>query len=260
MLLALLMTLLAGGATTIGALIGITGRSGSDRVLTAGLGFSSGVMLYVSFVELLPQGARVLAGGGGATRASTAWAVLAFFGGIAAIALLDRLVPADMNPHEMPGAEGAHPERARLLRTGLVTALALAIHNVPEGMATFVSALQSPDIAIPVVIAIAMHNIPEGIAVALPVVRATGSRRRAFWLATLSGLAEPAGAVIGVLLLGSALQGPGMGAVLAAVAGVMVFVSLDELLPAAEEHGEHHVAIHSLVAGMALMALTLLIL
>lgn len=278
MLVAFLLTLVAGGATSIGAALGVLGRGTSARMLAGGLGLSAGVMLYVSFVELLPEGAAVLSARADhvATGRGTALAVSAFFAGIALIALLDRLVPEPVNPHEFSGrvdqadvgdeprgaAEAAADRalRARLLRTGAVTAVALALHNVPEGFATFVAALQAPEIAIPVVAAIALHNIPEGLAVAVPVRRATGSRAKAFWLATMTGLAEPAGAVLGFLLLAPLLEGPAMGAVLAGVAGVMVFVSLDELLPAAEETGEHHTVIYSLVAGMALMALTLIVL
>lgn len=281
-LVALLLTVVAGGATSIGAALGVMGRGTSARTLAGGLGLSAGVMLYVSFVELLPEGAAVLSGagagsGGGATTArGTALSVAAFFGGIALIALLDRLVPEPVNPHEFSGRvdhSDVHDEhrdraglaadaalRARLLRTGTVMAVVLALHNVPEGFATFVAALQAPEIAIPVVVAIALHNIPEGLAVAVPVHRATGSRAKAFWLATMTGLAEPAGAVLGYLLLAPLLEGPAMGAVLAGVAGVMVFVSLDELLPAAEETGEHHTVIYSLIAGMALMAATLVVL
>lgn len=277
MLTAFLLTLLAGGATSIGAALGVLGRGTGPKTLAGGLGLSAGVMLYISFVELLPEGAAVLSAGETATGRGTALAVGAFFGGILVIAVLDRLVPEPVNPHEFAGrmdlehdvgqevrtAEEQAVDRAlkaRLMRTGMVTAVALALHNVPEGMAAFVAALQAPEIAIPVVAAIALHNIPEGIAVAVPVRRATGSRAKGFWLATMSGLAEPAGALIGIALLGPWLTGPGMGAILAAVAGVMVFVSLDELLPAAEETGEHHVVIYSLIAGMAVMAVTLLVL
>lgn len=272
MLLAFLLTLLAGGATSIGAAIAVLGPGTGPRFLAGGLGLSAGVMLYVSFVELLPEGAAVLSGGE-TTPHGTAIAVGCFFLGIAVIMLLDRLVPDAVSPHEFSGRiDAAHDTRdaearaadtalrARLLRTGTVTAIALALHNVPEGFATFVAALQSPEIAIPVVAAIALHNIPEGLAVAVPVRRATGSRKTAFWLATMTGLAEPVGAVVGFALLAPLLSGAAMGGVLAAVAGVMVFVSLDELLPAAEETGEHHAAIYSLVAGMALMAATLLVL
>lgn len=276
MLVALLATLVAGAATSIGAALGVLGRGTSPKLLAGGLGLSAGVMLYVSFVELLPEGTRILSGGGMPTSRGTALAVLAFFLGIAVIAVIDRLVPAAVSPHEFSGrmdgtgglAEVRAPEqraadqalRARLLRTGTVTAIALALHNVPEGFATFVAALQSPEIAIPVVAAITLHNIPEGLAVAVPIRRATGSRAKAFWLATMTGLAEPVGAVIGYLLLAPLLGGEAMGAILAGVAGVMVFVSLDELLPAAEETGEHHTVIYSLIAGMAVMALTLLVL
>lgn len=277
-LLAFFLTLVAGGSTSIGAALGVMGRGTGPKTLAAGLGLSAGVMLYVSFVELLPEGALVLSGdAAGTTGRGTAWAVGAFFFGIALIGVLDRLVPQPVNPHEFagrmedtrgPGGDHRDPLeaaadkalKARLLRTGTVTAIALALHNVPEGFATFVAALQSPQVAIPVVAAIALHNIPEGLAVAVPVRRATGSRSKAFWLATMTGLAEPAGAILGYLLLAPLLTGPGMGAVLAGVAGVMVFVSLDELLPAAEETGEHHVVIYSLIAGMAVMAVTLLVL
>ncbi|MFE7606635.1 zinc transporter ZupT [Brachybacterium paraconglomeratum] len=276
MLVAFLLTLVAGGATSIGAALGVLGRGTGPRFLAGGLGLSAGVMLYVSFVELLPEGARVLSGGASPTGRGTALATLSFFVGIALIAVLDRLVPRAVSPHEFAGRmDGSHgrsevrePDeqledralRARLLRTGAITAAALALHNVPEGFATFVAALQAPEVAIPVVAAIALHNIPEGLAVAVPVRRATGSRSKAFWLATMTGLAEPVGAVIGYLLLAPVLTGDAMGAILAGVAGVMVFVSLDELLPAAEETGEHHTVIYSLIAGMAVMAVTLLVL
>lgn len=276
MLVAFLLTLVAGGATSIGAALGVLGRGTGPRFLAGGLGLSAGVMLYVSFVELLPEGARVLSGGAAPTGRGTALATLSFFLGIALIAVLDRLVPRAVSPHEFAGRmDGSHgrdevrePDeqledralRARLLRTGAITAAALALHNVPEGFATFVAALQAPEVAIPVVAAIALHNIPEGLAVAVPVRRATGSRSKAFWLATMTGLAEPVGAVIGYLLLAPVLTGDAMGAILAGVAGVMVFVSLDELLPAAEETGEHHTVIYSLIAGMAVMAVTLLVL
>lgn len=276
MLVAFLLTLLAGGATSIGAALGVLGRGTGPGMLAGGLGLSAGVMLYVSFMELMPQGAQVLSGGGAVTARGGAAAALSFFVGIALIAVLDRLVPEAVSPHEFAGRmSGSHGHaelrgpaqqaadralRARLLRTGAVTAAALALHNVPEGFATFVAALQAPEIAIPVVAAIALHNIPEGLAVAVPVRRATGSRAKAFWLASMTGLAEPLGAVIGYLLLAPMLSGDAMGAILAGVAGVMVFVSLDELLPAAEETGEHHTVIYSLIAGMAVMALTLIVL
>ncbi|MCS6711125.1 zinc transporter ZupT [Brachybacterium sp. EF45031] len=267
---AFLLTFLAGAAACVGAGLGLLGREDDDRALAGGLALSAGVMLYVSFVELLPQAAAML-DGGTASASTSVRTALAFFFGIAVIMVLDRLVPQAVNPHERPDsgmatgdAAGASSResarRSRLLRTGLVTAAVLALHNVPEGFATFMTALQAPEVAIPVAAAIALHNIPEGIAVAVPVHRATGSRRRAFILATFSGLAEPVGALLGYALLAPFLTDAVLGSLLAAVAGVMVFVSLDELLPAAVQTGRHHVAVYSLVAGMAVMAVSLLVL
>lgn len=149
-------------------------------------------------------------------------------------------------------------KKKRLGRIGLFTAMAIAIHNFPEGLATFTAALNDPALGVAIAIAIAIHNIPEGIAVSVPVYYATGSRKKAFWLSFSSGLAEPVGAIVGFLLLMPFLNATVMGLLFGMVAGIMVFISLDELLPAAEEYGEHHLAIYGLVAGMALMAVSLL--
>ena len=256
-LVAFALSLLAGLATGVGGVLGVLGVLGggmSRRFLAASLGFAAGVMACVSILELLPQSAADLAAAGASPWLALLAAVL---GGVAVIAF--SAAARFRSRTELP-ASGDARQRALLLRTGLVTAVAITAHNFPEGFATFLTALHDPAVALPVVAAIALHNIPEGIAVAVPVRRATGSRAKGFWLATMGGLAEPAGALIGIALLGPWLTGPGMGAVLAAVAGVMVFVSLDELLPAAEETGEHHVVIYSLIAGMAVMAVTLLVL
>lgn len=190
-----------------------------------------------------------------------------FFGGIILILLIDRLIPHYENPHEMHRMEEMDLKEERkieikpqLLRVGVVTALVLAIHNFPEGMVTFLAALKDINIAIPIAFAIAIHNIPEGISVSVPVYYATGNRKRAFWLSFLSGLAEPVGAVIGYLILAPFLNDHVSGVIFGMIAGIMVFISLDELLPAAEEYGKHHHAIYGLVAGMAVMALSLLML
>jgi len=139
-----------------------------------------------------------------------------------------------------------------------MVALTIGIHNFPEGIATFTSALESLDIAIPITVAIAIHNIPEGIAVAVPIFHSTGSRRKAFWYSFLSGLAEPLGALIAFLFLFRFWTPALNSIVLAVVAGIMVFISLDELLPAAEKYGKHHLAIIGVVVGMAVMACSLL--
>jgi ZIP family zinc transporter len=216
-------------------------------------------MVYVSFVELFPQAqALLLAGHSAAPKLSL---VAAFFAGIALIFLIDLLIPKSENPHEVHLVEEMHRSSpGRLKQTGILMALAIGIHNFPEGVATFTSAYLSPDIAIPVAVAIAIHNIPEGIAVSVPIYYATGNRKKAFWYSFLSGMAEPVGGLIGYFLLMPFMSPFALGLVLAAVAGIMVFVSVDELIPAAERYGEHHYAIFGFVGGMALMALSLLML
>lgn len=258
-LFAFALTLAAGLATGLGGLIAILGGGRSKRFLATALGFSGGVMIYISLVEILPKAANSLAREHSWEAAS--WMTAGgFFAGIALIAVIDRLVPDTLNPHELPG--DLHEERSReraLLRMGTFTAVAIAVHNFPEGFATFVSGLQSPQIAIPIAVAIAIHNVPEGIAVAAPVHHATGSKRRALAFATLAGLAEPAGALIGFALLAPFITPTLFGFVFAAVAGIMVFISFDELLPTAQRSGHHHHAVYGLVAGMAVMAVSLLL-
>lgn len=251
------LTLLAGLSTSIGAGIAVSKRHAGSAFMAAALGLSAGVMLYVSFLEILPTGLEQLTEAFGGKRAGTWAVVLAFFAGIAIIAVIDRIVPEEINPHE-PATTEEEARRKRLMKTGVFTACALAFHNFPEGFATFLAGLEDPRIAIPVAVAIAIHNIPEGIAVAVPLREATGSRAKAFWWATVSGLAEPVGAAVGFVLLLPLMGSATMGFSFAAIAGIMVFISLDELLPTAEETGEHHHAIYGLIAGMAVMALSLL--
>lgn len=248
MLFALALTLLAGLSTSIGAAIAVGHRDPGPKFMAGALGLSAGVMLYVSFVEILPQGVDKLITTFDSERTGTWLGVGAFFLGIAIIAVIDRLVPEEINPHE-PGTTLDDARRARLMKTGVFTAAALAFHNFPEGFATFLAGLEDASIALPVAFAIAIHNIPEGIAVAVPLRRAMGSRRKAFTWATLSGLAEPVGAVVGYLLLLPVLGDTTMGVAFGVIAGIMVFISLDELLPTAEETGEHHYAIYGLIAG-----------
>ena len=145
-----------------------------------------------------------------------------------------------------------------LLRTGVFTAIAITIHNFPEGLATFVSALNDVSLAIPITIAIAIHNIPEGISVSVPIYYATGDKKKAFLYSFLSGMSEPLGAIIGYTLLRNIINDITLGILLSSVAGIMVFISLDELLPTARKYGEHHISIYGLIAGMAVMAISLI--
>lgn len=256
LLMAFLLTAIAGLSTGIGSLIAFVTKSDNKKFLSVSLGFSAGVMIYVSFVEIFPKAQEFLTHQLGERGGS--WATVAsFFGGILLIALIDKLIPSEENPHEIKSLTDDNPKR--LMRMGLMTALAIAIHNLPEGLATFVSALQDPQLAIPIVVAIAIHNIPEGMAVSVPIYQATGSKKRAFAYSFLSGLAEPIGALVGWFLLMPVMNDMVYGMIFASVAGIMVFISLDELLPAAHEYGEHHLSIYGLIAGMVVMALSLLL-
>jgi zinc transporter, ZIP family len=266
LLLAFGLTLFAGLSTGIGSVVAFFSSTDNHRFLSGALGFSAGVMLYVSMVEIFGKARDSLAESIGETGALQL-ATLAFFGGIALIALIDRFIPTLQNPHEMQDvAELEHAvdeelkKRQSLLRMGLFSALAIGLHNFPEGLATFIATLEDPTLGISIAIAIAIHNIPEGIAVSVPIYHATGSRKKALRLSFLSGLAEPVGAVLGYLILRPFMNDLVFGVLFAAVAGIMVFISLDELLPTAERYGEHHITIYGLVAGMVVMAVSIVML
>lgn len=263
MMTAFLLTLFAGLATGAGSAIALVANKTDARLLASALGFSAGVMIYVSFLEMLPQSGALLGAAFGSKTAE--WLMAAsFFGGILIAGLIDMLVPEVENPHELRGVEcmtaAGGPAERQLMRMGVFTAAAIAVHNFPEGLAVFVSGLQDLRLGLPIAAAVAIHNVPEGIAVAVPVYYATGSRRKAFFYSFLSGLSEPLGAVLGFFALRPFMGPVVFGALLAAVAGIMVFISLDELLPGAHRAGAHHAAVAGLVAGMAVMALSLLLL
>ncbi|MEG1623222.1 MAG: zinc transporter ZupT [Alistipes sp.] len=260
-LLPLLLTLGAGLATGIGSTIAFFAKRTNMRLLSFSLGLSAGVMIYVSFVELLQESRTVLQAEHGA-QLGMLYMVLAFFGGILLIGIIDRLVPSVENPHEAHRIEemNKRPQHPQLMRMGVMTALAIAIHNFPEGIATFTTAVENTSLGIAIAVAVAIHNIPEGIAVSVPIFYATGDRVKAFRLSVLSGLAEPAGALLAYFLLMPFMSATLMGCVLGGVAGIMVFISLDELLPAAHKYGEAHLAIYGVVAGMAIMAVSILML
>lgn len=255
------LTLFAGLATGIGSALSLLTNRTNTKFLSVALGFSAGVMIYVSFVEIFVKAKISLISVLGEKMGT--WATVGgFFFGILIIALIDKLIPSVENPHEihtveeMDGTSESH--KANLMRMGLFTALAIGIHNFPEGLATFTAALSDPSLGIPIAVAIAIHNIPEGIAVAVPIYYATGSRMKAFKLSFLSGLSEPIGALVGYVLLYKYFNDAMFGFIFASVAGIMVYISLDELLPSAREYGEHHLSIYGLVAGMGVMALSLL--
>ena len=259
---AFMITLFAGLATGIGSLIAFLAKNTNKKFLSVSLGFSAGVMIYVSMVEIFVKAkdSLILARG---EKLGSWLTVIAFFGGMLLIAIIDKFVPSGENPHEVRSIPSEEDEEERnrrgLLRTGVFTALAIAIHNFPEGLATFVSALSDMKIAIPIAVAIAIHNIPEGISVSVPIYYATGDKKKAFMYSFLSGMAEPIGALVGYFLLRNFFNDLSFGIIFAMVAGIMVFISLDELLPAAKEYGEHHLSIYGLILGMIVMAISLLL-
>ncbi len=256
--IALLLTAFAGLATGIGSAIAFFAKQTNKRILTFSLGLSAGVMIYVSFVEIFAKAeeALILAYG---DKQGLILTVVFFFAGMLLVALIDKLVPTVENPHEIRSVESMNqePPKDNLMKMGLLTAIAIAIHNFPEGIATFIGALEDPTLGVALATAIAIHNIPEGIAVAIPIYYATGSRKKAFFYSFLSGLSEPVGAIIAYLILMPFINPTVIGCVFALIGGVMVFISLDELLPAAHKYGEHHIAIYGVVTGMMIMALSL---
>lgn len=269
------ITLFAGLSTGVGSALAFYTKQTNKKFLSGALGFSAGVMIYVSLVEIFVKARASLEGILGESQGFLV-TTLAFFGGMALIAIIDKFVPSYENPHEihdlteikdlheLESTEGyaieskMKSEKHALLRMGMFSALAIGIHNFPEGLATFIAALEDPTLGISIGIAIAIHNIPEGIAVSVPIYFATGDKKKAFKFSFLSGLSEPLGAIVGYFILMQFFNELIFGIIFAGVAGIMVYISLDELLPTAEKYGEHHIAIYGMIAGMALMAASLL--
>ncbi|EDP3947899.1 zinc transporter ZupT [Campylobacter jejuni] len=277
--IAMLLTLFAGFSTAIGSIIAFFSRKDDLRVLSLGLGFSAGVMIYISFMEILPTALKDFK-----NHYDSHWAELlglaCFFGGILISLLIDKLIPEDVNPHEPkedlselkicplpqkgqnppkfhPGEKLHQINTKALKRTGIFTALAIAIHNFPEGFATFISSLDNLTLGIAIAIAVAIHNIPEGLAVSLPIYHATGDKKKAFIYSALSGFAEPLGAFVGALILLPFIGDLTLAISFAVIAGIMIFISLDELLPAAKTYDKAHDSLYGVIAGMMIMALSL---
>ena len=259
------LTLFAGLSTAVGGAIAFFHKTGKDsgKFLSAALGFSAGVMIYISLVELMAEASGGLRKACGEFQGGI-YAVLAFLGGLLITLLIDKMVPEVENPHHVrkqaeveDAVHATSEERAKLGRAGIVFALVIGIHNFPEGLATFAGGLSGMHLGIPIAVAIALHNIPEGVAIGVPILYATGSRRKAFLYSLLSGLAEPAGALIGFLILAPFLTPAILAVVFAVISGIMVYISFDELLPMAETYGKHHIALAGVLSGMVFMGLGL---
>lgn len=267
-LFAFTLTLFAGFATSIGALLAFFSKSKNYTILSVGMGFSAGVMIYVSFIEILPKSKNSFIELYSSEITGEILTLVAFFTGIAISAVIDYLIPEDVNPHETksnsellelkPQTKSSIISDSALKRTGVFTALAIGIHNFPEGFATFAAALENPTLGIAIALAIAIHNIPEGMAVSLPIYHATGNKKSAFWYATLSGLAEPLGAIVGFFILLPFMGEATLGITFGVVAGIMIYISFDELLPAARVYGNAHTTIAGITFGMLIMAISLI--
>lgn len=261
------LSLIAGLCTGVGAALALFLKKTDTRMLTYALGASAGVMVYISFMELMPEAMKLLEAEG---QTGSKWIMLAaFFGGMAVASLIDHLVPEDENPHEILSLsdlkklnnctteECRIQLRQQVRRSAMMFAVAIGIHNFPEGMATVAAAFDDAGTAASVAIAVAIHNIPEGITVAVPLLYGTGSRRKAFCIGTLTGLAEPLGALVCMLILLPFISATLLAVLFAVVAGIMVFISFDELLPMAERWGHHHLSIYGVVTGMFIMGVVL---
>lgn len=260
-LMAFLLTLIAGLSTGIGGILAFFTSKKNTSLLALGLGFSAGVMIYISFMDILPQSQLVLSK---SLHRSGEWiALLAFFTGILITGIIDNFIPENINPHEIHFSDDktqSNVSLAKLKRTGLFTAGAIAIHNFPEGIATFMASMNNLNWGISIAAAIAIHNIPEGISVALPIYNATDSKKKAFLYSFLSGISEPIGAFIAYIFLRSLLNDITIGIIFALVAGIMIYISFDELLPMAREYSIRHTEILGLVLGMLIMAVSIIIL
>ncbi len=255
-LTAMLLTAAAGLSTTVGSLVAVFWHEPSDRYMAVTLGFSAGVMIHVSYVELLPAGINGLSEGAMAAGAAFVVAHLALFGGFVLMLLIDVVVS-----HSYILESPASTEDADALRKmSLLVALGVAIHNFPEGMATFAGTLQDRSVGLAIAVAIALHNIPEGVAVAVPIYAATRSRKKAFLWSFLSGVSEPLGAALAGLALMPFLSPALLACTLAVVAGFMIYIAFDELLPLAQAEGHHHLAILGVLGGMLVMAASLILL
>lgn len=254
-LVALGVSASAGLATVLGSLFVLRMDKTNSHHLALALAFAGGAMVYVSLVEIFPKSAASLGKIYG-PKAGYAWTTLAFFGGIGLLVLLDRLVP---NPHPDVAA-ATRRDKATIARMSLLTAAAITAHNLPEGLATFFATLDDPAVGASLAVAIALHNIPEGVSVAVPVYYATGSRSKAVLASLVSGLAEPLGAVLGYVALTPMMSPATFGTVFGVLAGTMVFLALEELLPAAKRYAQGRETAYGMVAGMAVVALSLVML
>lgn len=256
--IALLMTFLAGLATAIGGGIAFVVKKNNLKALSIGLGFSAGVMIFLSFSEIIPHASHMLQKN---FPNNYNWIVyLGFIAGIFIALLIDYFIPDHVDTEELlnPETPSEH-SHSKLKKAGLFTAIAICVHNFPEGMATFLTTVQDVTLGFSVAMAIAIHNIPEGIAVALPIYHVTGKKRYAMLYAALSGITEPIGAIVGMFLFSILLPQVLIGALMAAVAGIMIYIAFDTLLPLAKEYGDWHLSLIGIISGILFIWFSLIL-
>lgn len=255
--IALLMTLFAGLATAIGGGIAFVVKKNNLKALSVGLGFSAGVMIFLSFNEIVPEACDMLKLN---FPNDYKWIVYAgFIVGIIVAILIDYFLPDHVDTEELLHPEAPAHHKHILKRAGLFTAISICVHNFPEGMATFLTTTQNFTLGLSVAVAIAIHNIPEGIAVALPMYHVTGKKRYAMLYAALSGITEPLGALVGMFVFSLFLPQVLIGALMTAVAGIMVYLAFDTLLPLAKEYGDWHLSLTGIMTGILFIWLSLIL-
>ena len=253
---ALFLSLFAGLSTCIGGAVVFFSNLKNTRFLALSMSFAAGVMIYVSFMEMLPE-AQLVLGDLYGNYSGVSIMVGLFFLGMLLVFCIEKLFPS---LSEIKDTETEKlPNKSRLYRTGVLVAIALAIHNFPEGIATFIGGVNDLSVGLMIAFAIALHNIPEGIAVAAPIYYSTGNKWKAFRYSLYSGIAEPIGAFVAFLLLGDLMTEQIFSFTLAIIAGIMVYISFDYLLPGSWKYGNKKDTINGTIVGMAVMAISLLL-
>lgn len=249
--LALLVTIFAGSATLFGGIIACMFDGKNKKFLSIALSFSAGIMIYVSFVEIMNKGYELFST---STNIKPEMLVFAFFMlGIIFMIIIDFLLP------DIGATNLVSKDKSNMMRVGLISLLVITLHNLPEGIITFFSTVEDPAVGMTIALAIFIHNVPEGIAIAAPIYHATNSKTKAILYSLVAGLAEPLGAVIAYLIFGTFISGFVLGALFSLVAGVMVYIAFDELLPASRSHGNHHYSMIGLFSGIFVMGLSLIL-
>lgn len=252
------LTLAVGLSMGLGSLISFFAKETNKRFLAFALSFSAGIMIYVGFMGILPEGIHLIEENIGHERGHVI-ALVAFFSGMIITAIIEKLVHllGGAHSHEHSGHHHIHKEGDHLNKLGIVSAIAIAVHNLPEGLAIFTAGLNDIVLAIPIAAAVVMHNIPLGMAISIPISYSTGSRKKAFIYTILVGLCQPLGAIIGYLLLYKFFSDVLFGVLFAMIAGIMIFVAVDELLPTSQRYEDHHISVYGFIIGMIVMAISL---